>query len=151
VSFGGAIIAVGNAAAQYDAVCPDHHLLMLPRIILLIFLQLAVALVGCGSRPLGPLDARLYGKWEARRGFVGTDTLDFRSDGTLEVTSDDGQKKKKYTSHWYVKDAGKEQIKLSMQAQGKEEFRVRSVKFRGKASFEMSEGNKILGRFEKKT
>jgi hypothetical protein len=118
---------------------------------LFLFLLLTL-LAGCGSsRPLGPLDSRLYGKWEARRGFTGTDTLDFRSDGTMEVTADDGQKKKKYTSHWYVKDAGKEQVKLSMQAQGKEEFRVRSVKFRDKTSFEMSEGNKILGRFEKKT
>ena len=117
------------------------------------FIVVAIlACIGCGkSGPLGPLDSRLYGKWESRRGFVGTDTLDFRSDGTLKVTADDGKKKKSYTSHWYVKDAGKTQIKLSMQAQGKEEFRVRSVKFRGKSSFEMSEGNKILGRFEKKT
>ena len=122
---------------------------MYPKLLLLLFLTL---LVGCRpSRPLGPLDSRLYGKWECRRGFTGTDTLDFRSDGTMEVTADDGKKKKKYTSHWFVKDAGKEQLKLSMQAQGKEEFRVRSLKFRGKSSFEMSEGNKILGRFEKKT
>ena len=122
---------------------------MYPKLLVLLSLSL---LVGCGSsRPLGPLGSRLYGKWESRRGFTGTDTLDFRSDGTLEVTADDGKKKKKYTSHWYVKDGGKEQIKLSMQAQGKEEFRVRSVKFRDKTSFEMSEGNKILGRFEKKT
>jgi hypothetical protein len=115
-------------------------------------LVLLTAVTGCGSsRPLGQLDSRLYGKWESRRGFVGTDTLDFRSDGTLKVTADDGKKKKSYTSHWYVKDAGKTQIKLSMQAQGKEEFRVRSLKFREDGSFEMSEGAKILGRFEKKT
>jgi hypothetical protein len=119
--------------------------------LLLLLLSLAL-LVGCGSsRPLGPLDSRLYGHWESRRGFVGTDTLDFHSDGTLKVTADDGKQKKSYTSHWYVKEAGKEEVKLSMQAQGKEEFRVRSVKFRGDGSFEMSEGNKILGRFEKKT
>lgn len=98
------------------------------RMILLLSLT---AQIGCGSsRPLGPLDSRLYGKWESRRGFLGTDTLDFHSDGTLKVTDDDGKKKKSYTSHWYIKDAGKTQIKLSMQAQGKEEFRVRSVKFR---------------------
>ena len=122
---------------------------MCSRILLLFVLA---AFFGCGrSGPIGPLDSRLYGKWESRRGFVGTDTLDFHSDGTLKVTADDGKKKKSYTSHWYVKDAGKTQIKLSMQAQGKEEFRVRSVKFRGDGSFEMSEGNKILGRFEKKT
>jgi len=117
---------------------------------LLLLLSVSL-LIGCGSRPLGALDSRLYGKWESRRGFTGTDTLDFRSDGTLEVTADDGKQKKKYSSHWYVKEAGQDLIKLSMQAQGKEEFRVRSVKFRGKTSFEMSEGNKILGRFEKKT
>ena len=101
--------------------------------------------------PLGPLDSRLYGTWESRRGFMGTDTIHFRSDGTMKVTADDGKKKKSYTSHWYVKDSSKKgELKLNMQAQGKDEFRTRSVKFHEDGTFEMSEGGKILGRFEKK-
>jgi hypothetical protein len=119
------------------------------RLCLVVVLLLPCA--GCGpNRPLGPLDSRLYGKWESRRGFVGTDTIDFHSDGTMKVTADDGKNKKSYSSHWYVKGAGKQSISLSMQAQGKEEFRVRSVKFLEDGSFEMKEGSKILGRFEKK-
>jgi uncharacterized lipoprotein NlpE involved in copper resistance len=90
------------------------------------------------------------GTWESRRGFVGTDTLAFHSDGTMQVTAFDGNKKKSYNAQWYVKEKGKDEIKLSMQAQGKEEFRVRLLKFREDGSFEMTEGKKILGRFEKK-
>jgi hypothetical protein len=113
-------------------------------------LCLAAAIAGCGSRPAGPLDQRLYGEWESRRGFVGTDMLDFRDDGTLKVTAFDGNKTKSYTAQWYVSAPGKEDIKLNMQAQGKEEFRTRRVKFRDDGSFELSEGSKILGRFERK-
>jgi hypothetical protein len=106
-------------------------------------------LLGCGHRPAGPLDARLLGVWESRRGFVGTDTLDFRDDGTLRVTTSDGQQEKSYTAQWYVAQPGAEPLKLSMQAQGKKEFRVRHLSFRDDGSFEMREGNNILGRFER--
>jgi hypothetical protein len=122
---------------------------MPPRLLLIVPL---LAVLGCGGRtgPQGPLDSRLYGVWESRRGFVGTDTIDFHKDGTMKVTADDGQKKKSYTAQWYVTEQGKEQIKVNMQAQGKEEFRVRRIKFHEDGTFEMTEGSKILGRFEKK-
>jgi hypothetical protein len=112
----------------------------------------SLVLAGCGKTgPLGPLDSRLYGKWESRRGFVQTDTIDFMSDGTMKVTSSDGKKKKSYTSQWYVSEKGDKQIKVSMQAQGKSEFRVRRIKFFEDGAFEMREGDKTLGRFEKKS
>ena len=114
-------------------------------------LLLAVAMiVGCGSRPQGPLDSRLYGSWESRRDFVSSDTLDFKSDGSLKVTASDGKTSKSYTAQWYVKESGDDEIKINMQAQGKQEFRVRRIKFLNDGSFEMKEGNKILGRFGKK-
>lgn len=119
-----------------------------PKILLVLLLATAI---GCGeASTAGPVDARLIGKWESRRGFVGTDTIDFRSDGTANISSFDGKKKKSYTAQWYVKEPGEEQIKINMQARGKEEFRVRKVKFRPDGSFEMTEGGTIIGRFERK-
>lgn len=118
---------------------------------LALVLTCLLALAGCGSSgPAGPLDSRLYGTWESRRGFVGTDTLDFQQDGSMKVTADDGKKKKSYTAQWYVKQAGADPLSLNMQAQGKKEFRARRVTFLDDGSFEMKEGNKILGRFQKK-
>lgn len=111
---------------------------------------LAWGLVGCGGRPAGPLDSRLVGRWESRRGFTGTDTLAFKQDGTVEVMAFDGKNKKSYVGRWYVAEQGKEQIKVSMQAQGKEAFRTRRVKFHDDGSFELREGGTLLGRFEKK-
>jgi hypothetical protein len=113
-------------------------------------LLLVVGLAGCGSRPAGQIDSRLVGVWESRRGFTGTDTLDFKNDGTVQVTAFDGKKKKSYVGQWFVAEQGKEQIKVSMQAQGKEAFRTRRVKFHDDGSFELREGGTLLGRFEKK-
>jgi hypothetical protein len=119
------------------------------RLVLIVGLA---AMAGCGSAgPAGPLDSRLYGTWESRRGFVGTDTLDFRQDGSLKVTADDGKKKKSYTAQWYVQQAGVDPLSLNMQSQGKPEFRARRVTFLEDGSFEMKEGSKILGRFQKKS
>jgi len=119
------------------------------RVPVVLFVVATIAVAGC-SDPTGPLDSRLYGKWESRRGFVATDTIDFHDDGTVKVTSFDGEKKKAYTARWYVKEKGQEQIKINMQAKGKSEFRTRSVKFHDDGSFEMTEGGQILGRFERK-
>lgn len=106
-------------------------------------------IAGCGSSPSGPIDKRLIGKWETRRGLSNTLTIDFKNDGTAQVTNTEEGKSKSYTAKWYVAEKGKEKIKINMQAGGTSKYEMRGIKFLEGDFLEMNQGGKILGRFQK--
>ena len=107
--------------------------------------------LGCNGsvKPKGPISPRLVGKWEARKTFVETITIEFREDGSTVITDTKGDKASSFTGSWYLVEDGKDQLKIQMQASKKGGMEARTVKFQDADFFELKQGAKIAGRFKR--
>ena len=126
--------------------------------VLVLCVAVCLPMLGCNSRgsaKSGPLSPRLVGKWECRKGFAGTITLHFKDDGSLEVSETRENKPSGYNGTWRLvedkkeADGGNDSLLIQMQTKKGGSLEHRTIKFQDSKNFDLKNGAKIMGRFQK--